>query len=225
MVEACTDAGVVLMTAYRLRTEPTIRRMHEMIADGVIGDPVHIHGGFSTRLLEHADEDSWRLDPEVAGGGALIDLGVYPLNTVRFLLEAEPVAVSAETTSSGAPFDRVEENVAFRLTFPGGTTASCTASFDAHPDSRLQVVGTDGQLLVRSPFGGDVSQELVAERGEVHVSYTGPTVDEVREEFDSFANCVLAGVDCESDGEDGLADLRVIEAAYEAAETGERISP
>lgn len=224
MVETCTDAGVVLMTAYRLRTEPAVRRMREMIQDGVIGAPIQIHGGFSTRLLDHADSNSWRLDPAVAGGGAMIDLGIYPLNTARFLLDAEPVAISAETVSSGPPFDRVEEHVAFRLTFPGETTASCTASFDAHPDSRLQVLGTEGQLLIRSPFGGDVSQELVAERGEVHVTYTGPAVDEVREEVDYFANCVLSGTDCESDGEDGLADQRIIEAAYEAAETGDRIS-
>ncbi|MDL5361517.1 D-xylose 1-dehydrogenase Gfo6 [Halalkalicoccus sp. NIPERK01] len=225
MVETCTDAGVVLMTAYRLRTEPAIRRIREMVREGVIGDPVQIHGGFSTRLLDHAGSDSWRLDPDVAGGGALIDLGIYPLNTTRFLLDADPIAVSAEAASSGPPFDRVEEHVAFRLTFPGGTTASCTASFGAHPDSRLRVIGTEGQLLVRSPFGGDVSQELVAERGEVHVSYAGPAVDEVLEEFDYFAHCVLADADCEADGEDGLADQRVIEAAYEAAETGDRISP
>ena len=224
MVEACTDAGVVLMTAYRLRTEPAVRRMREMIADGIVGDPVQVHGGFSTRLLEHAAPDSWRLDPDLAGGGALIDLGVYPLNTTRFLLGMDPGAVQAATSSSGPPFDRVEEHAAFQLTFPGGMTASCTASFDAHPDSRLQVLGTEGQLLIRSPFGGDVSQELVVERGETRTHYTGAPVDEVREEFDYFAHCVLADADCETDGEDGLVDLRTIEAGYESAESGERVT-
>ena len=224
MVEACAEAGVVLMTAYRLRTEPSIRRMREMIADGVIGEPVQVHGGFSSRLLDHAGPDTWRLDPEIAGGGALMDLGVYPLNTARFLLGVDPLTVQATTGSTGAPFDRVEEHVAFQLTFPGDATASCTASFDAHPDSRLQVLGTEGQLLIRAPFGGDVSQELVVERGETHTKYTGAPVDEVREEFDYFAHCVLTGGDCETDGEDGLADLRTVEAAYESAETGERIS-
>ncbi|MFC7223427.1 D-xylose 1-dehydrogenase Gfo6 [Halalkalicoccus sp. GCM10025322] len=223
MVEACAEAGVVLMTAYRLRTEPSIRRMREMIADGAIGEPVQVHGGFSTRLLDHADSDSWRLDPEVAGGGALMDLGVYPLNTARFLLGVDPETVQATTHSSGPPFDRVDEHAAFQLAFPEGASASCTASFDAHPDSRLQVLGTDGQLLIREPFGGDVSQELVVERGESHTEYTGTPVDEVREEFDYFAHCIIAGGDCETDGEDGLADLRAIEAAYESAETGERV--
>ncbi len=224
MVETCAEAGVVLMTAYRLRTEPAVRRMRELIADGAIGDPVQVHGGFSSRLLDHVGPDSWRLDPEVAGGGALMDLGVYPLNTTRFLLDADPVAVYAETAFGGAPFDRVEKHVTVQLSFAEGVTAACTASFDAHPDSRLQVLGTDGHVLIRSPFGGEISQEIVVERGDTATQYRGPAVDEVREEFDYFAHCIHTGEECETDGGDGLIDLRIIEAAYEAAESGERVS-
>jgi len=224
MVDACADAGVVLMTAYRLRTEPAIRRMREAIRDGAIGDPVQIHAGFSSRLLDNAGPDSWRLDPDVAGGGALMDLGVYPLNTSRFLLDADPVAVSAETQGSGAPFDRVEEHATLLLTFPDGVTASCTASFGGHHDSRLQVLGSEGQVIVHSPFGGHATEGVVLARGEARTSYAGRPVDEVCEEFDYFADCVLGGGTCESDGEEGYADLRIIERAYEAAERGERVS-
>jgi xylose dehydrogenase (NAD/NADP) len=85
------------------------------------------------------------------------------------------------------------------------------------------VLGTDGQVLIRSPFGGDVSQEIVVERGETHTRYTGPPVDEVREEFDYFAHCVLTDAVCEADGEDGLTDLEIIEGAYESADTDERV--
>jgi xylose dehydrogenase (NAD/NADP) len=220
MVRACEDAGVVLMTAYRLRTEPAVRRTREAVRDGVIGDPVQVHGGFSTRLLENVGRDTWRLDPAVAGGGALIDLGIYPLNTSRFLLDATPTSVQADTTSPGPPFDLVEEHGAVLLTFPSGATASCTASFNAHPDSRLQVLGTDGQILIRDPFGGHTAQEIVVERDDTRTEYTGPVVDEVREEFDYFANCVVDGGGCESDGEEGLTDLRIVRNAYQAAETG-----
>jgi len=223
MVAACEDAGVVLMTAYRLRTEPAIRRMREAIRDGAIGDPIQVHAGFSSRLLDDAGPDSWRLDPDVAGGGALMDLGVYPLNTSRFMLDADPVAVQAETHSSGEPFDRVEEHAALLLTFPGGATASCTASFGGHLDSRLQVLGTEGQVVIHSPFGGHTTENVILARGEARTSYAGRAVDEVREEFDYFADCVLDGGVCESDGEEGYADLRIIERAYEAAETGTRV--
>lgn len=84
MIEACVEGGVTLMTAYRLRTEPAVRRMRELIRDGVIGTPVRVKGGFSSRLLDTIDPDSWRLDPDIAGGGALLDLGVYPLTSRAF---------------------------------------------------------------------------------------------------------------------------------------------
>ena len=224
MVDICASEDVILMTAYRLRTEPAVRRMRELIADGAIGDPVQVHGGFSSRLLDHAGPDSWRLDPAVAGGGALMDLGVYPLNTSRFLLDADPVAVQATTTSGNPPFDRVEKHAAVQLAFPDGATASCTASFDAHPDSRLHVLGTDGQVLITAPFGGTVSQEIMVERGDAATRYSGPPVDEVREEFDYFANCILTDMECETAGKDGFTDVEIIDAAYDSAKTGERVA-
>ena len=223
IVDACDDADVTLMTAYRLQTEPAVRRTRELIREGLLGDVVQIHGGFSHPLLEHAGPDTWRLDPDLAGGGALVDLGVYPLNTVRFLLDCDPTAVYATTHSSGGPFADVDEHVAFQLECPTGATASCTASFDAHASSQLELVGTDGKILITSPFGGVVPQEMIVESGDMRTEYTGPPVDEVREEFDYFSYCVLTGTDPEPDGRDGLVDMHVIEAAYESAETGRRV--
>jgi xylose dehydrogenase (NAD/NADP) len=82
MVEACEDAGVTLMTAYRLQAEPAVRRVRELVAEGVIGDPKHISGWFAYRNPDQSPSaNNWRRDSSVAGGGAMIDLGVYPLNT------------------------------------------------------------------------------------------------------------------------------------------------
>jgi xylose dehydrogenase (NAD/NADP) len=211
------------MTAYRLQTEPTVRRTRELVHEGVTGDVVQVHGSFSHPLLETAGADTWRLDPDLAGGGALVDLGIYPLNTIRFLLDCEPTGVYATTHSSGGPFANVDEHVAFQIEYETSTTASCTASFDAHASSQLELVGTEGKVHIESPFGGVVPQEMVVESGDIRMEYTGPTVDEVCEEFDYFGYCVLTGTDPEPDGEDCLADLRAIEAAYESAETGCRV--
>jgi len=219
MIAACERADVTLMTAYRLQTEPAVRRMRELLAEGVVGDPVHVSGGFSNRIV---DDAGWRMDESVAGGGALVDLGIYPLNTARFLLSADPVAARATTVErDGAG---VDEHVSFLLEFPDGITASCVGSFLAHHDSRLQVLGTDGRIAIDSPFGGAVRQDLVVERGETRVEYTGEPVDEVAEEFEYFAHCVLTGQRPEPDGADGLADLRVVEAVYDSAERGERVA-
>ncbi len=223
VVDACSEADVTLMTAYRLQLEPTVRRSRELVADGVIGDVVQVHGGFSHPLLEYAKADSWRLDPELAGGGALVDLGIYPINTSRYLLDADPVSVYTSTHSSGEPFDRVDEHVSVQLEFPKGATAACTASFDGHASSQLQLVGTNGMISIASPFGGVVPQEIVVESGEMRMEYTGPPVDEVCEEFDYFGYCVQTGTRPDPDGMDGVTDLRVIEAAYESAEAGRRV--
>ena len=219
VIDACRDADVTLMTAYRLQLEPSVRRTRELIADGVIGEVVQIHAGFSNPLLEYAGTETWRLDPELAGGGALVDLGVYPLNTIRFLLECEPTTVTATTHSIEPAFDDVDEHVAFALEFPGAVTASCTASYNAHASSGLRAVGTEGMVSISSPFGGVVPHDIYVECGDVGMEYKGAPSDEVVEEFDHFGYCVLTGTDPEPDGEDGLRDIATIEATYEAAES------
>ncbi|WP_254528580.1 D-xylose 1-dehydrogenase Gfo6 [Natrinema gelatinilyticum] len=223
VVDACADAGVTLMTAYRLQTEPTVRRTRELVREDVIGDVVQVHGGFSHPLLTDSGPDTWRLDPDIAGGGALVDLGIYPLNTIRFVLDSEPTGVYATTRSEDSPFANVDEHVAFQLDYETDVTASCTASFDAHASSALEFVGTEGMIDIESPFGGVVPQEMTIESGDMRMEYTGPRIDEVREEFDYFGYCVLTGTDPEPDGEDGVMDLRTVEAAYESAETGYRV--
>lgn len=219
MIDTCEANGVTLMTAYRLQTEPAIRRSREVIADGCIGDPVQIYSCFSVHLLEIAGTDTWRLDPDIAGGGALIDLGIYPLNALRYLLDRDPVAVRGELTSNHEAFDQVEEHVTFQLSLPDGITASCTASFNAQKTSQFQIIGTNGQIQITAPFGGEVPQRILVECGDVSTEYTGSPVDEVVEEFDYFAHCLLTGETPEPDGYDGLTDLEIIEAMYEAADT------
>jgi len=228
MVEACEDAGVTLMTAYRLQAEPAVRRVRELVAEGMIGDPKHISGWFAYRNPDQSPSaNNWRRDSSVAGGGAMIDLGVYPLNTARFILGADPVGAYAttvaDTSAAAEERDRVETRATFQLAFPDGVDATGFASFDAYSDNRLQVLGTEGRALIVSPFGGTVTQEVVVERGEARTSYAGSPVDEVVEEFEYFAYCVLTGTEPEPDGRDGVADLRVIRAIYESAERGERV--
>ncbi len=222
MVAACDRNGVSLMTAYRLRTEPLVRRVREMVQDGLIGLVVHVDAEFSTRLAANAPMDTWRLNPDIAGGGALMDVGIHPLNLARFLLDEEPVTASGETVSLTPPFDRVEEHASFTLRFDSGSITTGFTSFNAHPENRLHLHGTAGEILIRDPFGGRVTQELVIERHEARTEYTGDAVDEVIEEFDYFANCILTDAPCEAAGRDGLADLRIVDAIYTAASSGQR---
>lgn len=227
MVEAVQGSEAPLMVAYRMHTEPAVRRFRDLLEAGVLGEPVQLHGHMSQRLLDLIpDPDQWRLDPALAGPGATVtDIGLYPLNTARFLLDADPVAVESEMVSDHEAFASVpDEHASFRLEFPGDVHAVCTASQNAAQSSHLLVVGTEGTARLDPAFFPGQPRQLTLTRGTTAVETTFEQVDQMCEEFDYFADCVLAGRSPTPDGEHGLVDMRVLEAVYEAAEHGERVS-
>lgn len=215
------DAGVDLMIAYRMHTEPAVRRARELIAAGYIGEPMSVTGNMSQRLLDRIDPnpDQWRLDEWLAGGGALFDIGIYPLNTARFLLDADPVAVTGNTASTHDAFDDVDETVAFSVEFPGDVYAQCYASHNARQSSGITVTGTEGQVRIEPAFFQDQTRELHVSRGDGRASVTLDKVDQMHEEVDYFADRVRGDEPIYPDGDHGLVDMHAMEAIYEAAET------
>ncbi len=222
LVEVTEDASVRLMTAYRMQTTPIVRRASELVSRGAIGQPVRVESSFNTKPLRGASPDQWRLDDDLAGGGALPDIGIYPLNTARFVLDADPRTVSGYTASPDAPFEHVDEHVAFTLGFEEGIAATGHASFNAEPESRFRVVGTEGVIDIEPIFHVQATRTLTLRRGEEDVSVT-TAVDEVVEEFDYFAHAVRADAPIEPDGEDGLTDMAVIDAVYKSAKSGSTV--
>jgi len=226
MVAAADDAGITLMIAYRMHTEPAVRRVRDLLRAGLLGEPVAVHGHMSQPLMEMIpNPDQWRLDPELAGPGASVtDIGLYPLNTARFLLESDPVAVQASMDASGEAFDDVpDERAAFTLEFPDGVFATCTASQHAAQSSHIEVIGTEGRARIDPAFFANEPRQVTVTREGTTLDVDFEQVDEMREEFDYFADRVLTGRDPEGDGDHGLTDMRIIEAIYEAGEQGERV--
>ncbi|MFC5973661.1 D-xylose 1-dehydrogenase Gfo6 [Halomarina salina] len=226
VVAAAESGDVPLMVAYRMQTDPAVRRARELVRDGEIGDPVQVHGHMSQRLMEVIpDPDQWRLDPDLTGYGATVmDLGIYPLNTARFVLDADPVSVGAQFTAEHEAFaDVPDEHASFEATFDDGTEVSCTASQNAQRASSFRVVGTEGEILLEPVFYPDQTRFMTVRSGEQRVEVQVPPVNQMTEEFDYFADCLLSGASPHPDGEHGLADLRAIAAVYEAADTGERV--
>ena len=226
LVATCADAGVELMIAYRMHTEPTVRRARELVREGYVGEPMEIRGDMSQRLLERIDPDpdQWRLDAALAGGGALFDIGIYPLNTARFLLDADPVAVTGRTRSTHDAFDEVDETASFALRFPADVDASCYASHNARRSSAITVTGTEGQVRVEPAFFQDQARRLHLSRGDGRASITFERVDQMLEEFDYFADRLHGDGTIHPDGEHGLVDIRVMESVYEADDREEWIS-
>ena len=224
MLEA--TQGTTLMIAYRMHTEPIVRRMRELVQQGFVGEVVEIRGRMSQRLLEMIpDPDQWRLDPDLSGYGAsVMDLGIYPLNTARFVLDSDPERVQASMYSVSENFAAVpDERASFLLDFPNGAVASCAASQNAFKDDRFVVIGTEGSLRMRNAFHSGDGRELVLERDGARTTLDVEPVDQMVEEFDYFADRVLRGETPHPDGEHGLFDMRALEAIYAAAERDEPV--
>ena len=235
LVEAAEEGGIRLMVGYRMQTEPAIRRMRELVRAGFLGEPAHVTGHMTQPLLSMFDDpDHWRLDPDLAGPGTSVtDLGIYPLNTARFVLDADPVAVSATMHSSHGAFDRVpDERASFEVEYAGSGSgnsgdelvlASFATSQNADRSSSFTVVGTEGEVAMEPAFAMESDRSLAVGRGATSAEFAFEPADEMTEEFDYFADRLLTGEPIVPDGEHGLRDVRAIEAIYEAAETGERV--
>lgn len=223
IVDMCEAADIPLMVAYRMHTARSIRWIRRQVEAGVIGDPVQIHGEFSFPLLANGDPNQWRIDHERSGGGALMDIGVYPMNTSRFILDADPLAVSGTTHTVNSPFEGVDEHVAFQLEFPDAVTASCTASFNATSASRFAITGTEGQIVVEPVFGVNDNCQVKIKTEDGTIEFDADAPHEVHEEFDYFATAILTDMEIGPDGRHGLTDVRIAEAVYESNETSEHI--
>lgn len=223
MVSVCAADDVELMIAYRMQTEPAVRRVREFVENGAIGDPVFAHSSMSATLLDIVpDDDQWRLDPELSGGCALVDLGIYPINTLRFILGTDPVRVSGSTASDHDAFDKVDEHATFRLEFPS-MTATCTVSHGAYETSHLRLLGTDGEIRIDPIFHPWERRRVYVDRPSGSVRRSYDQVDQMREEFDYFAYCLLTETAPGPDGEHGLRDIAIVEAIYESAASGAMI--
>jgi xylose dehydrogenase (NAD/NADP) len=217
LVEACDDAGVLCATAYRMQADPLLRGLRDFLQQGGLGEVTKLSGDFTFDVLGGTrGPDQWRLDAHLAGGGALLDVGVYPLNTSRFLLDADPEWVDGHVRSS-PPFDEVDEHVDVHVGFPDAV-GSFSSSFSGHANAHLVVQGTEGRLRLEDAFQPDRGRTLVVERGDERTIIEGRGGGELRRLFDRVAVAVDGDGVVSFDGGDGLTDVRLMEAVYESAE-------
>ncbi|MFC7068706.1 D-xylose 1-dehydrogenase Gfo6 [Halobaculum lipolyticum] len=222
LVAACDDAGVPLMVGYRMQTDPAVRRLKDLLDAGVLGDVVHVHATMSQTMLGElsTDHDQWRLDPALSGGCALMDIGVYPLNTTRFVLDAEPTRVFGTTRTEHEAFAGVDEHASYRLTFPDGVEAMCSVSQNAQHASRFEVVGTEGRAILDPAFYEREDRGFAVVRGGTRADVDFEQVHQPEAEFAYFGHHLLAGEPFHPDGEHALGDARTLDAIYESAESG-----
>lgn len=217
MVEACKANQVYLMTAYRKYFEPGSVALKKLITGGKLGRLRHMFSTY-TEIVEPNKAKAWQLNRKMAGGGSLMDLGVYCVNTMRWLAGTSPVDATAHSwTEDPKRFSEVEDNIAFRLTHPDGLVCQGTSSFSAVAASFVQVHGEKGWAALNPAFAFEEERRLFGKIQGRWFEQTFKVLDEFALELDGFADCIRCRRNPEPDGLEGLLDIATIQAVYRSA--------
>ena len=221
MVDAGKKADRKLMIAYRCRYEPFNREAIRIAQSGDLGPTQMIlaDAGFKA-----GDPSQWRLNKQLAGGGSMMDIGIYALNATRYLTGQEPTEVNAMIYSTpGDPrFKEVEEHVNFQLRFPSGILANCSSSYGYFHQSHFRVMGTEARLCL-DPATWYSGLRMWIERDNTIEQKDLPSVDHFATEMDHMSDCVMQNKQPLTPGEEGLRDLTIITGIYEAARSGKTV--
>lgn len=221
MIDAGRKAGKKLMVAYRCRYEPYNQEAIRIAHSGDLGPILVIEADAGWNAT---NPDQWRLKKDLAGGGSLMDIGIYALNGSRYLSGEEPTEVNAMIYNvPGDPrFKEVEETVNFQLRFPSGTIANCTSSYGYYPTSHFRVIGTKGWLEM-DPATWYRDQRLKVGGTNGIVEQELPSRDHFALEMDHMSQCVMENKEPLTPGEEGLRDIKLMMAIYESAQTGKTV--
>jgi glucose-fructose oxidoreductase len=222
MIAAAKAANRKLMIGYRLHYEPYNQALVKIAKDTAEMGPTRLilaEAGFSI-----GDPAQWRLHKAMAGGGSLMDIGIYALQAARYLAGAEPTEVDAQisTTPDDPRFTEVEENVTFQLRFPGALLASCASSYGVGVN-RFRVCKPNGAAELDPALSYSGLRMRVLRGGSIE-ERSHPVIDQFQTEMDHFSGCVLDGTEPLTPGEEGLRDLRIMMAIYESARGGKPVA-
>ncbi|HVH25478.1 MAG TPA: Gfo/Idh/MocA family oxidoreductase [Vicinamibacterales bacterium] len=220
MLDACRQHRVKLMIAYRLHFEEINLKAADMVRRGRIGEPKFFNSSFAMRVRRNNIRTKRHL-----GGGTLYDIGVYCINAARYLFRAEPKEVMAiSVNAGGAAFSDIDESTAALLRFDGERVAAFVTSFNADDVASYRIVGTKGQLHVDPAYeyAEGLAYELTID-GKTTRKRIGKR-DQFAPELLYFSDCIINDREPEPSGEEGLQDVRIIQALYESAETGKAVT-
>jgi predicted dehydrogenase len=225
MIDACKKANVKLMVAYRIHYQPHNLKVKELLQNKQFGNPKFVE---ACNSQSSSNPDHWRHKKALAGGGALPDIGLYCLNTTRFVLAEEPTEVFAyQYSTPGNPlFTEVEELVSWQMRFPSGVIANCVTDYNVHEKRTYTVLCDKGWLSMDKAYAYK-GQKLKSARAEGKLERQEDIgmeeVDQFAEEMDHFSECIISNKQPNTPGEEGLRDHVIMEAIYQSAKEGKPI--
>jgi len=219
MVDACKKAKVHLLVGYRMHFEAKTLEVIRMRNAGEFGKILFFQGQCGFRI---GDPTQWRLNKQLAGGGSLMDIGIYAINGSRYMVGEEPVWVTAqETKTDPVKFkEGVDETIQFQLGFPSGAVASCLSTYSMNNLDRFFLNGEKGFAEMQPSTGyGPIKGRT--NKGEL----TQPHVTHQTVQMDAMAGIILEGQQAPVpvNGEEAVKDLKIIDAIYKATKTGEKV--
>jgi predicted dehydrogenase len=217
IVDAQRAAKAKLMVAYRLHFEPATVAAIERVRNSELGQ-VHL---FTSTFAQMVDPNNHRAKSGTAAG-PLFDMGPYPVNAVRNLFGAEPTEVMAfGSRHANSGLGDFDDTVTVMLRFPEGQLAHFVVSYYGNAIDAYTVLGTKGSLQVQPGYTYGKSLEHVLTVGEKEDKIGYKSTDHFGGEMKYFSDCILQDIDPEPDAEEGLADVRVLEAIQRSLETGQ----
>lgn len=219
MIDACKRANVQLAMGYRLHYEPYNLEIKRLGQEKVFGQVRLIEASLG---YKSGDPTQWRLKKALAGGGPLMNLGVYCVQCSRYVLGEEPVSVTAQfgPVTNKQVFSEVEESITWQLDFPSGAVATSSSSYNCNID-RFFATADDGffelsPAISYGPFKGRTS------KGELNF----PEINQQGTQCDEIAKVLLDNKKLPDHitGEEGMRDVKILQAIYKAANTGKKIA-
>ena len=212
---AAERSGAKLMIAYRLHHEPGMLEAIRAVRERDFGKVILFNSTFSQQVSasnHRAKHGFW--------AGPVPDMGPYPINTARTLFGAEPVEVFATGVCTDPDRFHFEDTVAVTLKFPGERIAAFTLSYNGSDVDDFRVVGTKGDLFSHPAYQIGTATEHLRTTGKKRYTERFPRTDQFGGELKYFSDCILKDREPEANGEEGLLDVRVIEAIERSLQTG-----
>jgi predicted dehydrogenase len=218
MIAACKQAGRQLAIGYRLHFEPNHLECVRIARSKMWGDLKMIEASFGFQI---GDPTQWRLKKALAGGGCLMDVGIYALQATRYLSGEEPISVSATSTvTDPVKFKDVEESIEWQLKFPSGLITKSAASYRFSGMDDFTAYAENGwwKLDPAYGYGGIIGQRSDG------TAINFDNIDQFAAEMDDFAQCILTNQPTRVPGEEGLRDVKIMMQIYQAAQTGQTLN-
>jgi len=219
MIRACRDAGVQLGIGYRMHFEPFTKEAIRLCRQKVIGDVRFVQTNFGFTI---GDPAQWRLKKAMAGGGPLMDVGIYCVQGARYITGEEPLSVTAQygPITDKDVFKDVEQSLSWQLLFPGNATVNGFTSYRSNIE-QLYVSATKGWIQMGPAYGYGPIKGSTNEgpMNQPVVHHQTVMLDEIGKSFletKKFPAHIA--------GEEGLRDMKILMSIYEAADTGKKIS-